>query len=39
LPQRVIAKNERSHGFDNRDGPWKNARIMPAAGCKRSLFV
>jgi hypothetical protein len=39
LPQRVIAQNERGHRFDNRHGSWKNTRIMPSAGGKRSHLV
>src|SRR6266849_10335202 len=39
LPQRMIAKNERGHCFDNRHGSWKNTRIMPSAGGKLSLLV
>src|SRR4029077_3747609 len=39
LPQRVIAKNERGHRFDDRHGSWKNTRIMPSAGGKLSLLI
>ena len=39
LSERMIAKNERGHRFDNRHGSRKNTRIMPAAGGKLSLLV
>src|SRR5262249_497954 len=39
LPQRVIAKNERGHCFNDRHGSWKNTRIVASAGGKRSLLV
>jgi hypothetical protein len=38
LPQRVIAKNERGHCFDDRHGSWKNTRIVASAGRQRSLL-
>jgi hypothetical protein len=39
VSQCVIAKNKRSHGFDDRHGSWKNTRIMASASGKRSLLV
>jgi hypothetical protein len=39
LPQRVIAKNERGHCFDNRHGSWKNTRVMASPGCEFGLLV